>query len=108
MRCHIRGPARRRVRSITRTVEAPVAEPSSEKPVRTDIDAPISREDAATASSGPHGYTIPGRDFAGTSRASDQNEQTADHRGESREQLMDDTVSGPVDQGRGLGPRDES
>jgi len=85
-----------------------VAEPSSDKPVRTDIDAPISREDAATSSSGPHGYTIPGRDFAGVSRASDQREQTADHRGESREHMADDVVSDPVDQERGLAPRDES
>jgi hypothetical protein len=85
-----------------------VADSNSKKPVRTDIDAPISREDAAASSSGPHGYTIPGRDFAGTSRASDQQEQTADHRGESREQLADDVVSDPVDQERGLGPRDES
>ena len=78
-----------------------------QKPQRTDIDAPISREDAEQASR-THSQTIPGRDFAGTSRAADQREQTADHRGESRETLMDDTVSEPVDQERGLAPRDES
>jgi hypothetical protein len=77
------------------------------KPTRTDIDAPISREDADPEAGG-HGQRITGRSFAGTSRVADQQEQTADHRGESREQLMDDTVSDPVDRERGLAPRDES
>ena len=76
------------------------------KPQRTDIDAPISRDDAVAGQKG--GYEIPGRDFAGTSRASDQREQTADHRGESRAHLSDDTVSEQVDQDRDLAPRDES
>ena len=77
------------------------------KPQRTDIDAPISREDADT-SSGPRTEQITGRDFAGTSRASDRREQTADHRGESRAHMMDDTGADAGDADSGRLPRDES
>jgi len=52
------------------------------------------------------GYRIPGRDFAGTSFASDQQEQTADHRGESRDYVVDDVQAEPGE--RGDVPRDES
>jgi hypothetical protein len=84
-----------------------VADHDSQHPKRTDIDAPISAEDASPGAS-PRSEEITGRSFAGTSRASDQREQTADHRGESREHMMDDTISDPVDQAEGRRPRDES
>ena len=84
-----------------------MADSDSQKPVRTDIDAPISREDAEQASR-THSQTIPGRDFAGVSRASDQQEQTADHRGESRAHRMDDAVGDPTDRGGERAPSDES
>jgi len=52
------------------------------------------------------GYRIPGRDFAGTSFAADQQEQTEAHRGGSRDFVMDDVQA---DEGeRGEIPRDES
>ena len=79
----------------------------SPKPTRTDIDAPISREDAEQASR-THSQEIPGRDFAGVRRAADQREQTADHRGESRAHRMDDAVGDPAERGEGGAPSDES
>ena len=79
----------------------------SPKPTRTDIDAPISREDAEQASR-THSQSIPGRDFAGVSRASDQQEQTADHRGESRAHRMDDAVGDPGERDGEQAPRDQS
>jgi hypothetical protein len=84
-----------------------VADPDPQHPTRTDIDAPISAEDASPGAS-PRSEVITGRDFAGTTRASDQNEQTADHRGESRRHMADDVLSEPEDPERGLAPRDES
>ena len=83
-----------------------MANPDPTRPTRTDIDAPIAREDAEL--SGPKSIEITERSFAGTSFAADQREQTEAHRGESREHLMDDTVSEPIDQERDLAPRDES
>ena len=76
----------------------------SPKPTRTDIDAPISREDAEQASR-THSQEIPGRDFAGVKRAADQQEQTLDRLGRSRKHVMDDTGSDRGDEGA---PRDES
>ena len=76
----------------------------SQKPTRTDIDAPISREDAEQASR-THSQEIPGRDFAGVKRAADQQEQTLDRQGRSRKHVMDDTGSDRRDEGA---PRDES
>jgi hypothetical protein len=52
------------------------------------------------------GYRIPGRDFGGTSFASDEREQTADHRGESRDYVVDDVQADPGE--RRDVPRDES
>lgn len=84
-----------------------MTDPTSPKPTRTDIDAPLSREDAEQ-STRTHSQTIPGRDFAGVERASDQRSQTADHRGESRAHLADDTVGDPSERGERHAPRDES
>jgi hypothetical protein len=84
-----------------------MTEHDSKKPTRTDIDAPLSREDAEQ-STRTHSQTITGRSHAGVERASDQRSQTADHRGESRAHLADDTVGDPVDRGEGRAPRDES
>ena len=84
-----------------------MAEHESHGAPRTDVDAPVSREEANEASKTP-GQRITGRSFAGTSFAADQREQTSAHRGESRDHLMDDTVSDPVDQAEGRAPRDES
>lgn len=52
------------------------------------------------------GQRIPGRDFAGTSYASTEREQTADHRGETRRHRVDDAQAGD-DEGRERS-RDES
>ena len=56
-----------------------------------------------TPASGPR---ITGRDFAGASFAADQQEQTADHRGESQRFRADDTPRAEGD--REEIPRDES
>jgi len=67
-----------------------------------DVEQPAD----AQRNEGKGGYRIPGRDFAGTSFASTEREQTADHRGESERHRMDDAQSLEEDQeGR---PRDES
>jgi hypothetical protein len=50
------------------------------------------------------GYRIPGRDFANTSFAADQDEQTATHRGDAGRTRMDDQGS---DDHSDI-PRDES
>jgi hypothetical protein len=52
------------------------------------------------------GHRIPGRNFAGTSYASTEREQTADHLGESQKFRMDDAVEADTEQ-RDV-PRDES
>ena len=55
------------------------------------------------------GMRVPGRDFAGApSFASNQREQTADHRGDSRAHMMDDVVADADDEATGRPPRDES
>jgi hypothetical protein len=64
------------------------------------------QEDRSADAKPSRGYRIPGRDFAGTSFASDQQEQTADHRGESRDFVVDDVQAEPGE--RGDVPRDES
>jgi hypothetical protein len=55
----------------------------------TTNDADLPQRDAGGRrhASGP---LITGRSFAGTSRASDEREQTADHRGENQRPRVDD------------------
>jgi hypothetical protein len=74
---------------------------------RNDVNGPareLGSEGDTTDERG--GYRIPGRDFAGSSIASTEREQTDDHRGESHRHRMDDAVVG--DEDRGERSRDES
>src|SRR3954471_24654013 len=56
---------------------------------RTNDEADLPQRDAGGRRHGS-GPLITGRSFAGTSRASDQREQTADHRGENQHYRLDD------------------
>ena len=68
-----------------------------------DADLPQRDAGGRRHASGP---LITGRDFAGTSRASDVREQTADHRGESQRHKLDD--GGSRSDVRSERPADES
>lgn len=68
-----------------------------------DADLPQRDAGGRRHASGP---LITGRSFAGTSRASDQREQTADHRGESQRHKLDD--GGSRSDERSERPADES
>ena len=67
-------------------------------------DSEEQRPDEDATEKPSRGYRIPGRDFAGTSFAADQEEQTATHRGDTLRTRMDDTGAGAHDGP----PRDES
>lgn len=63
-------------------------------------------DDAPAEKKPSRGYRIPGRDFAGTSYASTESEQTADHRLDSEMYRLDDgRIIGDALQDQ---PRDES
>jgi hypothetical protein len=56
-------------------------------------DSEGQEHDEETAEKPSRGYRIPGRDFANTSFAADQEEQTATHRGDAGRTRMDDQGS---------------
>jgi hypothetical protein len=61
---------------------------------RDSHDEQLDPQDEAQGEKPSRGYRIPGRDFANTSFAADQEEQTATHRGDAGRTRMDDQGSG--------------